>query len=63
MWLQVAIQPDLIFSVNLLSCFAHNPGKTHWNAIKHVLAYIKETIDYGITYKADSDQPYWFCRL
>jgi len=28
-WMQVAIQPDLSFLVNLLACFAHNPGKAH----------------------------------
>ena len=40
--------------MTLLSCFAHNPGKSHWTAIKHVLAYIKETLNYKITYKADA---------
>jgi len=28
-WLQVATRPDLIFSVNMLACFAHNPGIAH----------------------------------
>jgi len=51
MWLQVATRPDLAFSVNKLARFAHNPGKTHWNVLKHTLAYIKGTMDYGITYK------------
>ena len=40
--------------MNKLVCFAHNPGKAHWNALKHVMAYIKGTIDYGITYKGGS---------
>lgn len=52
MWLQVATRPDLSFSINLLACFAHNPGKPHWSALKHVLAYVKGTIDYRITYQA-----------
>jgi len=29
MWLQVATRPDLTFSVNMLACFAHNPGIAH----------------------------------
>ena len=29
MWLQVAIRPDLLFPVNLLAQFAHNPGRAH----------------------------------
>jgi len=54
MWLQVATRPNITFSVNKLARFAHNPGKAHWNALKHVMAYIKGTIDYGITYKDGS---------
>jgi len=52
MWLQVATRPDLSFVVNILSRFAHNPGKPHWNALKHTLAYIKATTHYGVTFKA-----------
>jgi len=26
----------------------------HWTALKHVLGYIKGTIDYGITYRASA---------
>ena len=55
MWLQVATQPNITYAVTLLSRFAHNPGKSHWTAIKHVLAYIKGTLNYGITYKADAE--------
>jgi len=29
MWLQVATRPDLSYTVNLLSCFAHNPGQAY----------------------------------
>jgi len=54
MWLQVATHPDLSFPVNLLAHFAHNPGRAHWNALKHVLGYIKGTLDYGITYRVGS---------
>jgi len=46
----VATRPDLSYTVNLLSCFAHNPGQAHWNALKHVLSYMKRTLDYAITY-------------
>jgi len=49
-WLQVATHPDLSYIVNLLSRFAHNPRQAHWNVLKHALLYIKETLDYSITY-------------
>jgi len=54
MWLQVATRPDLAFSVNILVRFAHNPEKAHWNTLKHILAYVKGTKHYGITYKGGS---------
>ena len=49
-WLQMATQPNLLFAVNLLFCFMSNPRKAHWKAMKHMLIYVKETIDYEITY-------------
>jgi len=61
MWLQVATRPNLAFSVNKLAFFSHNPGRAHWNTLKHILAYVKGTIDYGITYKGgDSLQPHGY---
>ena len=52
MWMQVMTWPDLSYPVNLLACFAHNLGKAHWNTLKHVLEYIKGTLDYAIRYHA-----------
>jgi len=53
MWLQVVTWSDISYAITLLSRFAYNPGKSYWSAVKHVLAYIKETLDYGITYRTD----------
>ena len=50
MWLQVATGPNLSYTVNLLSRFAHNPRQAHWNVLKYALSYMKGTLDYGITY-------------
>ena len=49
MWGQLATCPDLLFSVSLLACFQANPGIDHWNALMHIMGYIKNTVDYGIT--------------
>ena len=54
----------------MLVHFTHNPGIAHWNALKHVLTYIKGTKHYGITYKSGSslepigyvDSDYAGCR-
>ena len=55
MWGQLATRPDLSFPVSLLSRFQANPGPEHWNALMHVIGYIKSTIDYGLTYSRDGD--------
>ena len=70
MWGQLASQPDLAFSVSLLARFQSNPGLDHWNALMHVIGYIKNTMDLGLTYSrafdispvAYADADYWGCR-
>ncbi|KAJ3570235.1 hypothetical protein NP233_g4536 [Leucocoprinus birnbaumii] len=61
MWLQVGTHPDLSYAVNLLSRFSSNPGRAHWEAMKHAMAYVKGTLDYRITYlQGASLQPIGF---
>ena len=55
MWGQLTTRPDLSFSVSLLACFQANPGIEHWNALLHVIGYIKNTIDFGLTYLHDTN--------
>src|SRR5277367_4613666 len=55
MWGQLATRPDLSFSVSLLARFQANPGIEHWNALMHVVGYIENTLDYGLTYRRGTD--------
>ena len=55
MWGQLVTWPDLSFSVSLLAQFQANPGMEHWKALMHVIEYIRNTIDYGLTYLCDAD--------
>lgn len=58
MWAQIATRPDLSFAVSLLARFQSNPGPAHWQALMHVIGYIRSTLDFGITYsKGESIQP------
>lgn len=50
MWAQAATRPDLSFAIGLLARFQSNPGPAHWKSLLHVLAYVKHTLDYRITY-------------
>src|SRR5277367_1503505 len=55
MWGQLATRPDLSFSVSLLARFQANPGIEHWRALIHVIEYVKNTINYGLTYSRAFD--------
>jgi hypothetical protein len=55
MWGQLATRPDLSFSVSLLARFQSKPGLDHWSALLHVVGYIKNTLDYGLSYSRDYD--------
>ena len=46
-------RPDICFAVNTLSQFLVEPIRVHLVATKHVMRYIKGTIDYGINYDGD----------
>ena len=53
MWGQLATWPDLSFLVSLLAQFQSNPSIDHWNALMHVIGYIKNTLNYRLTYSCD----------
>jgi hypothetical protein len=53
MYLYQWTRPDLGFAVTFLSRYLHKPGEKHLTAAKHVLHYLKGTIDFGIRYTRD----------
>jgi hypothetical protein len=44
------MRPDICFAVNTLSQYMVEPRRVHWIAAKHVLRYLKGTIEYGLKY-------------
>jgi hypothetical protein len=46
----VYILPDIAFVANKLSQYNADPSATHIHAAKHLLQYLKGSIDLGITY-------------
>jgi hypothetical protein len=48
-------RPDICFAVNILSQFMVEPRSVHLVASKHVLRYLKGTIDYGLRYASDRE--------
>ena len=50
MHLGLCTRPDILFAVTKLSQFNVNPGREHWNLIKHIFRYLSKTLN-GIEYK------------
>ena len=50
MYAMVATEPDISHAVGVVNRFMHNPGRLHWNTVKHVLRYLAETKDHDILF-------------
>jgi transposase InsO family protein len=50
LYLSIATRPDIAYAVSVLCRFLQNPGRTHWNAAKRVLRYLKGTKDLKLIY-------------
>jgi hypothetical protein len=49
MYAATSTRPDIAFPVAILSQFMRNPGRTHWEAVKDVIRYLKGTADLKLT--------------
>ena len=59
MYLAVTTRPDIAYAAGVLARFNSNPGPAHWQAAKHVLRYLRGTIDHSIIYQpSDSPEPF-----
>lgn len=52
-YLAVGTRPDISYAVHRLARFNQNPGKRHWEAVKHLLRYLQGTKDLKLTYAPD----------
>src|SRR3954471_17462760 len=48
MYLATTTRTDIAYTVGVLARFNHNPGVQHWTAVKHLLSYLKGTVDYSL---------------
>lgn len=56
MYLANCTRPDISFAVNLLARHSSSPTRRHWNGIKHILRYLRGSIDLGLFYPNESKQ-------
>lgn len=52
MHLAIVSRPDIMFAVSLVSRFLNCYNETHWTAVKKILKYLKDTINYGLCYRS-----------
>ena len=50
MYLASHTRPDISFSVNFLARYSSCPTRRHWNGVKHILRYLRGTMDMGLYY-------------
>ena len=41
MYAVIGTQPEIVYAVSYLARFMANPGHAHWEAVKHVIRYLK----------------------
>ncbi|MBW0514073.1 hypothetical protein O181_053788 [Austropuccinia psidii MF-1] len=49
-------RPDVLFTVNQILRYSTKPNQSHWNALKHLLRYVKGTKDKCLVYKQQSNK-------
>ena len=50
MYTMVVTRPAISHVVGVVNRFMHNPGRSHWNAVKHVFRYLAGTKDHDILF-------------
>ena len=50
----VHLRPDIAYSVGMVSRFMEKPTVLHKNAVKHIMRYVKGTLEFGLVYSKNS---------
>jgi len=51
----VNTRPDLAYSVGVVSRHMEAPTKQHWGTVKHILRYLKGTVEFGCKYERGAE--------
>lgn len=54
MYAMMCTRSDICFAVGLVSRYQSNPGPEHQKAVKKILRYLKETMDYCLCYQGSN---------
>lgn len=50
-------RPHISFAVGIVSRYMERPTILHKQALKHILRYVQGTINYGVVYEKNEDEP------
>ena len=53
MYAMLCTRPNICYSVGMVSRYQSNPGPKHWQAVKHILKYLRRTRDYMLIYRCE----------
>nr|GFA46938.1 hypothetical protein [Tanacetum cinerariifolium] len=53
MYLMVCTRPNIAYAVSIVSRYLANPGKSHWEAVKWILKYLRGTANVGLIYETN----------
>ena len=55
LWLALTTRPDIAFAVGQVARFCNCPDTSHWNAVKHILRYLKGTMSHGLVFQKQAE--------
>ena len=55
MYLMLCTRPDLAAAVHIVSRFGSNPGRQHWEAVKHIFRYLQKTKSLTLTFRRQGE--------
>ena len=53
MYTMLCTRPDIYYSIGIVDWYQSNPGPKHWEAVKHILQYLRRTRDYMLVYRCE----------
>ena len=53
MYAMLCTRSDICYSVGMISRYQLNPRPKHWQAVKHILKYLRRTRDYMFVYQCE----------
>ena len=53
MYVMLCTRPNICYSVGMVSRYQSNAGPKHWQAVKHILKYLRRMRDYMLVYRCE----------